>query len=78
MTTKLKCEELIPVSLSRSFQQNQFYDKFVHWMSFFVWRARSYPTCQLKKTAFSLNRVNFLKFLFEHASETMLGKALDW
>ena len=78
MTTKLKRQELIPVSLSRRFQQNQFYDKFVPWMSFFVWRAPSYPTCQLKKAIFSLNRVNFLKFLFEHASETMPGKALDW
>lgn len=75
MTTKLKRQELIPVSLSRRFQQNQFWDKFVHWMSFFVWRAPPIRSASLKKTAFSLNRVNFL---FEHASETMLGKALDW
>ena len=78
MTTKLNRQELIPVSLSRRFQQNQFYDKFVHWMSFLCDGRLPIRRARLKKNAFSLNRVNFLKFLFEHASETMLGKALDW
>lgn len=61
MTTKLKRQELIPVSLSRRFQQNQFWDKFVHWMSFFVWRAPSYPTCQLKKNRIFIKQSKLLK-----------------
>lgn len=61
MTTKLKGQELIPVSLSRRFQQNQFWDKFVHWLSFFVWRAPSYPTCQLKKKRIFIKQSKLLK-----------------